>query len=85
MATFGANGPELGLDAHLEFQEKRSKAVRAEVDRWLKTYVEEHDSRIAELDEVAQTRMPANMFYNVMDRTTNAIVLDWMDRPRPAG
>jgi hypothetical protein len=81
MATFGANGPELGPDAHLEFQEKRSKEVRAAVDRWLKTYVDEHDSRIAELDEVAQTRMPANTFYNVMDGATNAIVLDWLESP----
>jgi hypothetical protein len=86
MAQIGAGGPSLAPDAHLEFQEGRSKAVRQMVDRWLKTYVEEHDSRIAELEEVAQTHVPANTFYNVMDGITNAIVIDWLDHswaPQP--
>jgi hypothetical protein len=80
MATPGADGlPSLTPDAHLEFQEDRSKTVRQTVDAWLKNYVEEHDSRIGELDEVAKTHLPSNAFYNVMENLTNAIVIDWLD------
>jgi hypothetical protein len=86
MAVAGADGPRLSRDAHLEFQEERSKKVRQIVDKWLKTYVEEHDSRIAELEEVAETSLPSNRFYNLMNNVTDGIVLDWLNHswsPKP--
>jgi hypothetical protein len=86
MVSFGSDGPGTSLDAHLEFMDGKSKAARQTIDGWLKTFAEDHDSRIAELDEVAQTPMASNTFYNVMNTVTDAIVVDWLNNtwsPQP--
>jgi hypothetical protein len=82
MVSFGSGGPGLSVDAHLEFMDGKSKSARTVIDQWMKRFAESHDSRIAELDEVTPTRLPANTFYNVMDRVTDQIIIDWLKNNR---
>jgi len=71
----------LDADARLTFLDGSSKRARIVVTSLLRGIVAQREGELIDLAEVAETQLPAAVFYSRMDAATSAIVVDWLDHP----